>query len=90
MFQSAQALGLANWFYDLIQQRMQAGMTPEEAIRDAYPHWIKTQKICGVKPLESDFIPLMLMLQNKGIVMMGLTHRQPSVADSTIKQKRPD
>ncbi len=86
MFQGAQALGHANWFYDELDQRMEKGMSREEAITDAYPDWIKTQKACRVTPLESQFIPSLLVLQNKGIPVMGLTHRQPSIADSTIKQ----
>lgn len=86
MFEAAQALGHANWFYDEVQRRVQNGMTRDEAIRDAYPAWIETQKICSVKPLEENFIPILSMLQEKGIVMMGLTHRQPLVADATIRQ----
>jgi hypothetical protein len=86
MFEGAQALGHASWFYDELQKRIQAGMSREEAISDAYPSWIKTQKVCRVKPLEDNFIPTLLLLQDKGIVMMGLTHRQPSVAESTIHQ----
>lgn len=86
MFEGAQALGHANWFYDELQERMQKGMSREEAIRDAYPIWIKTQKLCKVKPLEANFVPALTRLQAKGVVIMGLTHRQPSVADSTIQQ----
>lgn len=86
MFQGAQALGHANWFYDELQKRMAKGLSREEAIADAYPGWIKTQKACRVKPLENEFVPSLLTLQNKGITLMGLTHRQPVVADSTIKQ----
>jgi hypothetical protein len=86
MFEGAQALGHASWFYDELQQRMQKGMSREDAIADAYPGWIKTQKVCKVKPLESNFVPILLTLQSKGITIMGLTHRQPSVADSTARQ----
>ncbi|MCA9761219.1 MAG: DUF2608 domain-containing protein [Streptococcus sp.] len=46
MFEAKQALGHANWFYDEMQQRLQNGMNREEAIRDAYPGWIKTQQVC--------------------------------------------
>ena len=88
MFEGATALGHANWFYDELQQRMQKGMSREEAIRDAYPIWIKTQKLCKVKPLERNFVSALITLQNKGVVIMGLTHRQPSVADSTVQQVR--
>lgn len=86
MFEAAQALGHASWFYDQLQQRMQKGMNRNEAIADAYPGWIKTQKVCKVKPLENNFVPILLALQNKGVTIMGLTHRQPSVADSTARQ----
>lgn len=86
MFEAAQALGHANWFYDELQIRMEKGMSREEAIADAYPDWIKTQKACKVKPLENDFVPMLQLLQNKGIAIMGLTHRQPSVAEATVKQ----
>jgi len=86
MFEAQQALGHANWFYDEIQQRMQEGMSREQAICDAYPLWIKTQQICPVKPLEKEFVPSLLLLQNQEIVIMGLTHRQPSVAEATIGQ----
>lgn len=86
MFEGAQALGHANWFYDELMQRLEKGMSREEAIADIYPSWIKTQKVCKVKPLESNFVPILLTLQNKGVNIMGLTHRQPSVADSTVRQ----
>lgn len=86
MFEGAQALGHANWFYDLMKENMQKGMSRDDAIKMFYPDWIKTQKVCRVKALELDFIPSLLELQDKGIVIMGLTHRQPLIADSTIKQ----
>lgn len=86
MFEAKQALGHANWFYDEMQKKVQNGMSREESIRDTYPDWIRTQQICPVKPLEEDFIPSLISLQNQGIVIMGLTHRQPSVAQSTIRQ----
>lgn len=86
LFEARQALGHANWFYDELEKRLQSGMTKEEAIQDAYPDWIKTQKVCAVKPLEHNFVPLLISLQNRGITVMGLTHRQPSVALSTLRQ----
>jgi hypothetical protein len=86
MFEGAQALGHANWFYDELQLRLQKGMSRDEAVSECYPGWIKTQKVCRVKTLESHFVPCLLQLQEKGITIMGLTHRQPSVADSTLHQ----
>jgi hypothetical protein len=86
LFEAQQALGHADWFYDLVKDRMNKGMTKDEAIMDAYPLWIKTQSICEVRPIEPDFISLIKDLQNKEIVVIGLTHRQPSIINSTIRQ----
>ncbi|MBA3603723.1 MAG: DUF2608 domain-containing protein [Parachlamydiaceae bacterium] len=44
------------------------------------------QKVCPVKPVEEAFIPALALLQQRGIVIMGLTHRQPSLVDSTLRQ----
>lgn len=86
LYQGAQALGHANWFYDEMQKRLEKGMSRDEAIADCYPGWIKTQRVCKVKALEEDFIPILLNMQKKGFILMGLTHRQPSVFDSTVAQ----
>lgn len=86
MFEGAQALGHADWFYDEVNQRVLGGMSREDAIMDAYPGWVKTQKACRVKPIEENFVPVLKLLEKKGVTIMGLTHRQPSVADSTVKQ----
>lgn len=86
LFEAAQALGHANWFYDEMQKTMERGKSREEAIAEAYPGWIKTQKVCKVKPLEEGFVPVLQELQKRGVPIMAVTHRQPSVADSTVKQ----
>lgn len=61
-------------------------MNKDEAIRELYPEWVRLQKVCRVKPLEEDSIASLSALQNKDVVIMGLTHRQPSVAESTLRQ----
>jgi hypothetical protein len=86
MFEGKQALGHANWFYDELEQRLKNGMSREEAFCEFYPEWIRAQNICAVKPLEEDFVSNLISLQNRGITVMGLTHRQPSVAHSTLRQ----
>lgn len=85
-FEAKQALGHTLWFFDEVDQRMQKGMSRDDAIRDMYPYWIQTQRITAVQPLEPDFVPSMLALQNRGIIVMGLTARQLSVAGSTARQ----
>lgn len=85
-FEGKQALGHTDWFYDRAHALMREGMTLEEATRECYPLWIEVQKVCPVKPVETAFIPALVEMQKQGIIVMGLTHRQPSIADSTIRQ----
>jgi hypothetical protein len=86
IYEGKQALGHTEWFYDRAHGKMRNGMTLEEATRECYPEWIEVQKICPVKPVEAAFIPALMNLRQRNIVMMGLTHRQPSLAESTIRQ----
>lgn len=86
IFEGRQALGHTEWFYDKAYALMRAGMTLEEATKECYPEWIEIQKVCPVKSVEAAFIPALTLHQQRGVVMMGLTHRQPSLADSTIRQ----
>jgi hypothetical protein len=87
LYEGKQALGHTEWFYDQAHALMRnEGMTLEEATRACYPEWIEVQKICPVKCVEEIFIPTLKELRNRNIVIMGLTHRQPSIADSTIRQ----
>ena len=85
-FQGMQALGHLHWFEDLLQQHLEKGMTEREAVDLIYPDWIKTQQPGRVQPLEEAFIPTLSMLQNRGVVVMGLTHRQPSLSEISIRQ----
>lgn len=85
VYEGKQALGHTEWFYDKAYAMMrEEGLTLEEATRECYPEWIEIQKVCPVKPVEAAFIPALKRLH--GNVIMGLTHRQPSIADSTIRQ----
>lgn len=86
LFQAKQALGHADWFYDEVKQGVKRGLEHDEAVREAYVHWVKVQKFCSVQPLEENFVPFLLDLQNRGVVVLGLTLRQPMVADSTMRQ----
>lgn len=85
-FEGSRALGHTEWFYDKAGVLMKEGMTLDEATKEIYPEWIEVQKICPVKPVERAFVESLRLWQDKGIVIIGLTHRQPSLADSTIRQ----
>ncbi len=86
MFEGKQALGHVHWFYDEMDQVMQTGMSRDDAVRTVYPHWERLQHACPVQPLEEDFVPSLIALQNQGVVVMGLTHRHPTVVNPTIAQ----
>lgn len=86
MFEASQYYGHANWFYEEVHKRQQKGMTREEAIRDTYPEWIKSQQTCTVKPVQEGFISFLVSLQKQGIVTMGLTHRQTCLTEATLRQ----
>lgn len=86
LFEGAQAFGHADWFYDQIEQYKQKGLTREQAVQIVHPGWVEAQKICRVKPLEESFVLLLLKLQARGVVVVGLTNRHPSVAEATFRQ----
>jgi FMN phosphatase YigB (HAD superfamily) len=86
LFEAKQAYGHNFWFLDQKLLRMKNGMTEEQAVLDFYPHWVQAQQVCPVKPLEKSFIPLLKELQNKKIVIIGLTNRWEEIVDSTLRQ----
>lgn len=86
-FEGKQALGHTEWFYDKAYRMMrEQDLTLEEATRECYPEWIEIQRVCPVKPVEEAFITALNELQKQGHLVMGLTHRQPSLVDSTLRQ----
>lgn len=85
-FEGKQALGHTDWFYDKVHRLMNEGMSLEDSTRECYPEWIEVQKLCPVKPIEEAFIRALIQFQRQGNIVMGLTHRQPSIADSTLRQ----
>jgi hypothetical protein len=86
LYEAKQALGHAHWFYEEIQNLIDQGLSKEDAIRTMYPQWVKTQRMCDVQAIEEQFITEIAGLQKKGIVVMGLTHRQPIIAGDTLRQ----
>lgn len=89
VFEGKQALGHTDWFYDKAYALMRSeGISLEEATRACYPEWIEVQKVCPVQSVEQAFLPSLAPFQKQGIVMMGLTHRQPSLVESTLRQLR--
>lgn len=86
LFEAKQACGHADWFYVELQKNLDKGLSRDEAIKETYPLWLETQKVTEVKPLEAAFVTFIQSLQSQGVTVMGLTHRQPVVAESTLRQ----
>lgn len=86
VFQAKQALGHVNWLQHEVQVQMAAGKSQEEAFHTLYPLWKKTQMITEVIPVEGKFVEGIKQLQEKDIVVIGLTHRQPFIIPETIRQ----
>ena len=86
LFEASQAVGHANYYYDKVGMLLQKGMSRKDALEKLYPEWLEVQETCGVQVIEEDFIPLMIALQKKGIIVIGLTHRRPIAAGITLRQ----
>ena len=54
LFETAQAFGHTNWFYDEIEQRMNQGVSRDEAITEIYPLWLKIQERSNVQLLRGE------------------------------------
>jgi len=86
IYEGKEALGHSDWIYSIIDKKVEEeGITLEEAIDISYPEWIKAKKRSSVKPVEEGFIPALLDLQKRNIVMMGLTQQRPSLVPLTVR-----
>lgn len=86
LFQASQALGHVNWLLDEVAKRIELGMSREDAFHSMYPLWKKTQMMTSVIPVESALIEAIHDLQAKGIVVLGVTHREPFLMSETLRQ----
>jgi len=86
LFQAKQALGHVNWLQHEVQKLIGAGKSREDAFHSVYPLWKKTQIMTEVTPVESNFVEAIKQLQNRNIIVMGLTHRQLFIVPETLRQ----
>lgn len=86
VFQAKQALGHVNWLQHEVQKQIESGKSREAAFYSMYPLWKKTQIMTEVIPVESSFIEAIKQLQDKNIVVIGLTHRQLFIVPETLRQ----
>lgn len=86
VFQTKQALGHVDWFQHEVEKLIAKGKSREDAFHSLYPLWKKAQTMTEVMPVEADFPRVIVELQNRGIVVMGLTHRQLFIIPQTLRQ----
>jgi uncharacterized protein (DUF952 family)/FMN phosphatase YigB (HAD superfamily) len=86
IFQAKQALGHVNWLQHEVQKQIDSGKSREEAFYSLYPLWKKTQMMTEVIPVEANLIESIKQLQDRNIVVMGLTHRQLFIVPETLRQ----
>lgn len=86
LYEAKDALSHANWVYAELEKRLQKGQTKEQALNEFHPEWVKRQETAEVKSIEPDFISKLKELQQRRIIIMGLTHRPVTVANATIRQ----
>ncbi len=69
-----------------IEESKARGEDPEEFLKGFAPYWIEAQKFCPGQLIEGELVPLIRRLQERGIKIMGLTHRPVETAASTLDQ----
>jgi hypothetical protein len=83
---SPQALGHISWWADEMRSQIRNGIGWQEAADIIYPQWIKILEHSSADPVEKETTLIIEMLQRQKVPIVGLTHRQPSVSQSTKKQ----
>lgn len=86
VFEGAHIYGHAHWFYGLINEGKQKGISESETIKQIFPAWLRSQERAFVKPVESVTPELIQRLQQRGINVMGLTARQTPLIAATLRQ----
>jgi phosphoserine phosphatase len=80
-------LGSDQWYDYLIRRYVEVERLPKkEAIRKATDLWNKVQWLIEVKAVEAGTPDLIKKFQDRGVRLMGLTSRTPSIADRTLAQ----
>jgi len=86
VFECETCWGHAHWFNYNIKEAVQRGVDKDAAIQQFFPRYIKAQKNCKLKLVESCTNDVIKKLQQQGLHVMGLTQRQPCLALTTVKQ----
>ena len=86
LFHSRTCFGHNDWFADYVYENLQKKKNIREAVEEFYPRWILSQKYCEVEFLESCSKKSINEIQEKGIPIIGFTHRRDTVSLPTLEQ----
>lgn len=86
LYQATREYGHSMWFDQIVKQKMDEGCSKSEAIDLLYPTWMEAQEGCPIALLEPSFKDFIAQLQDQGIVVMAITHRQPRGVHIALRQ----
>lgn len=88
VFQSSTPYGHVGWLDDLVADLMSQGLSREESFHSIFPRWKQAQQEISVVSLEPAMISAIHRLQEEGITIMGVTHRESFLVDRTLELLR--
>lgn len=86
LIRTEQMLGSDQWWDDLIYGFVAAGMPERDAVRKAFEAWLPLQKQSRFIAVQSDGPAIVRAMQDKKIMVMGLTARPLLLASLTMTQ----
>jgi hypothetical protein len=87
-FREAQELGTDDWYSHAEHLLLQSGLTEDQAEAALHPLNVKIKSATEMKLMEDGFPGWIRSLQAKGVVVLGLTARNPELEDVTLRQLR--
>jgi FMN phosphatase YigB (HAD superfamily) len=86
LFEGKEAFGHAHWYEDKYKKLLDQGLSKAEALSECHPLWLESQSINNVQPVEDKLIEWIKEQQSKGVVVLGITTRQPILQTCTERQ----
>jgi hypothetical protein len=86
LIEPCQHLGSDQWFEHHLTLLKEQGTEHEEAVRQIFPIYTEVQKRTQVRHVDATVKKAFITMKEKGFSAMGLTKRDPSLADQTLKQ----
>lgn len=88
IMESSQTLGSDQWFDHRVGQLKKIGFSTEDALKSAAKDWQSINAVGYVQLVERETPSIIAEIQDLGIPTLGLTARQASFADHSLRQLR--